>query len=192
MFCFQKTSFFTLGLGLTTPYSLGISVWNFFQKFVTVSTDFWLRFETQIRPTRLLINFLFITVRAERKVHLGVKLFDFFRGLILIPLTWNMSCFVPNSMEILTWNFRKKTISGYFFRNFVKPRLSSTKTCEISPYFLKFYMGSVVHWKKFIHVLSCVVCNRVRRHVDKQITNRRYEEEKPGRFVFGKPILLGF
>nr|AGV40498.1 hypothetical protein [Phaseolus vulgaris] len=38
------------------------------QTFFTVSIEFWLRFEPQIRPTRLAINFLFSTARAERKV----------------------------------------------------------------------------------------------------------------------------
>jgi len=50
--------------------------------------------------------------------------------------------------------------------------------------------------KKFRQVLSYVVCTQVRRYVHKQITKRRYGGEKPGRFVFGKPILftlgLGF
>ena len=46
----------------------------------TVSIEFWLRFEPKIRPTRLAIIFLLITARAERKVRLCVKLFDFFRG----------------------------------------------------------------------------------------------------------------
>jgi len=99
---------FTLGLGLTTPYSLGILVWSFYQTFVTVSIEFWLRFESHIRPTRLTINVLFVTVRVERNVRLCVKLFDFFRGWILIRLTWNLSRFVPNSVESLGWNFRKK------------------------------------------------------------------------------------
>ena len=44
--------------------------------------------------------------------------------------------------------------------------------------------------KKFTQVLSYVFCTQVRRHVHKQITEGRYGEEKPGRFVFGKPILL--
>ena len=107
-FFFGKPVLFTLGLGLTTPYSLGILVWHFYQTFFTVSTEFWLRFEPQIRLTGLAINFLFVTARAERKVRLCVKLFDFFRGRILIRLTWNLSPFVPNSVEILSWNFRKK------------------------------------------------------------------------------------
>ena len=75
-----KPVLFTLGLGLTTAYSLGILIWNFYLTFVTVSIEFWLRFESQIRPTRLAIYFLFITVRSEWKVRLCAKLFDFFRG----------------------------------------------------------------------------------------------------------------
>jgi len=44
--------------------------------------------------------------------------------------------------------------------------------------------------EKFTQVLSCVVCTLLRRHVHKQITKRRYREEKPGHFVFGKPVLF--
>jgi len=132
-FVFGKPVFFTLGPGLTTPYSLGILVWNFYQTFVNVSTEFWLIFETQIRPTRLSINYLFITARAETKVRFCVKLFDFFRGWILIRLTWNLSRFVPNSVETLTWNFRKKLFRKIFSEIFCKPKLSSAKTCEILP-----------------------------------------------------------
>ena len=93
-YIFGKPVLFTLGLGLTTPYSLGILVWNFYQTFVTVTTEFWLRFEPQMRPTGLAINFLFITARTGRKVRLCVKLFHSFRGWILIRLTWNLSRFV--------------------------------------------------------------------------------------------------
>jgi len=77
-FVFGKPVLFTLGLGLTTPYSLGILVSNFHQTFVTVSIEFWLRFEAKIPPTGFATNFLFITAKAERKVHLCVKLFYFF------------------------------------------------------------------------------------------------------------------
>ena len=124
--------------------SLGILVWYFYQTFFIVSTEFWLRFESQIRPTRLAVNFLFITARAERKVRLCVKQFDFFRGRILVRLIWNLSRFVPNSVEILTWNFRTKLFQENFSEILCKPRLSSTKTCEISPYFPKLYSRSVL------------------------------------------------
>jgi len=130
-FLFGTTVLFTLGLGLTTPYFLSILVWNFYQTFVTVSIEFWLRFEPQIRPTRLAINFSFVSARVERKVRLCVKLFDFFRGWILICLTWNLSRFVPNSVEILGWNFRKKLFRENFSEILCKLRLSSTETCEI-------------------------------------------------------------
>ena len=146
-FVFGKLVLFTIGLWLTTPYSLGILVWNFYETFVVVSIEFWLRFEPQIRHTRLTINFLFITDRAERKDRLCAKLFDFFRGRVLICLTWNLSRFVPNSMEILTWNFRKKLFRENFSEILCKPMLSYTETCEISLYFLQFYFGSVLHCK---------------------------------------------
>ena len=58
-FCFRKTSFFfTLGLGFTTPYSLDSSVSNFYQTFVTISIEFWLRFKPQIRLVGFAIYFL--------------------------------------------------------------------------------------------------------------------------------------
>jgi len=130
-----------------------------------------------------------ITARAERKVRLCVKLFDFLRGSILIRLTWNLSRFVPNSVEILTWNFRKKLFRENFSEIFAQTKASS-KTCEISPYFLQFLLCVRIALKKFTQVLSYVVCTQVRRHVHKRILERRYGEEKPGRFVFGKPVLF--
>jgi len=86
-FVFGKPVLFTLGLGLATPYSLGILVWNFYHTFVTMSVEFWLRFESQIRPTRLAINFLFITARAERMVVCVRNSLIFFPWWILICLT---------------------------------------------------------------------------------------------------------
>jgi len=79
-----------------------------------------------------------------------------FRGWILIRLTWNLSRYVPNSAEILTGNFRKKLFREYFSKILCQPRLSSTKSCEISPYFLQFYFGSLLRWKishKYFHML---------------------------------------
>jgi len=113
-FVFRKPTLFTLGVGLTTPYCLDVLVWNFYQTFVNVSIEFWLRFEPQIRPTRLTINFLLITAKAENNVRSCVKLFDFFRGSILIRLTWNLSRFVLKSVEILTWNFKKNIFRENF------------------------------------------------------------------------------
>jgi len=132
-FFFGNPVLFILGLGFTTPYSLGILVWNFYHTFVTVSIEFWMRLEPQIRPTKFTIKFLSTTARVEKKFRMCVKLFDFFRGWILTRLTLNSSRFVPNSVEILTWNFRKKLSRENFWEILCKPRLSSTKTCETSP-----------------------------------------------------------
>jgi len=113
-FIFGKPIFFSLGLSLTTPYSLGLLVWKFYQTFVILCIEFWLRFEPQIRPTRFSINFFIITTRVERMVRLCMKQFDFFPRWILIRLTWNLSRFVPNSVTILTCNFRKELFRGHF------------------------------------------------------------------------------
>jgi len=155
-FLFGKPVLFTPCLGLITSYSLVILVWNIYQTFVIVSIEFWLRFEPQIRPTKFAINVVFITASAKRKVRLCVKLFDFCRGWILIHLTWNLSCFAPNSVEILTWNFGRKLFREIYLEIFCKPRLSSTKTCEISLYFMQFYSGTVLCWKNshnYLHML---------------------------------------
>ena len=135
-------------------------------------------------------HFIFFTVRAERKVRLCMKLFDFFRGRILIRLTWNSSRSIPNSVQILTWNFRKTQFRENFSKILCKPKLSSTKTCEISPYFLQFLFLVRIALTKFTQVLPFVVCIQVRKHVHKRITKRRYGEENQWCFVFGKPFLF--
>ena len=83
--------------------------------------------------------------------------------------------------------FQEKTISGEFF---TQTKAISTKTCEISAYFLQFLFCIHIALKKFTQVLSYVVCAQERRHVHKGITKRIYGEEKLGRFVFGKPVLF--
>ena len=86
-----------------------------------MSIEFWLRFESQTRSARLEINFLFVTVRDERKVRMCVKLCNFFRRWILIRLTWILPRFSQNWVETLGWNFRKK-LFWWIFRNFVQTK----------------------------------------------------------------------
>ena len=72
------------------------------------------------------------------------------------PFHLIFSRFVPISVEILTLNFRKNKFRENFSEILCGPRLSSTKTCEISPYFPKLYSGSVLRWKnshEYFHVL---------------------------------------
>ena len=156
-FVFGKPVLFTLGLGLTTSYTLGVLVWNPYQTFFTVSIEFWLIFDPHIRPTRLTISFLLITARVERKVRSCVKLFDFLRGWILIRFTWNLLRFVPNSVEIFTWLLRKKTISGEFLRNFhANQGYPLPKHVIFRPTFCNIYFASVLRWKnshKYFHML---------------------------------------
>jgi len=89
--------------------------------------------------------------------------------------------------------FKKKLFRKNFSVNLCKSRLSLTKICEILPYFLQFYYGSILCrtiLKKFTQVLSYVVCTQLSRHVHKQITQRRYREDKTGHLFFGKPVLF--
>ena len=79
---------------------------------------------------------------------------------------------------------------NYFGRIFQKFSLKPNKTCEISSYFSNFYFASVLRRKKFTQVLSYVVCTKVRSHIHKRITKTTYGEEKPGHFVFGKPVFF--
>jgi len=140
-FDFGKPVLLTLGLELTTPYSLDLLVCNFSHTFVIVCVEFWMRFEPQIKNHKICNNFLFITAKVERKVPLCVKLFGFFPKRILICLTCNLSRFVPNLVEILTWDFDKKLFREIFSKNMCNTK----KKFQILPYFLQFSSGSVLH-----------------------------------------------
>jgi len=168
-------------------YSFGVLVWNFYQTSVTVSTEFWLRFEAQIRPIIFAINFLLITARCWNQGSFVCETFLFF-------FVDEDSSVLPEICRVFShilWIFLRG-ISGkkLFRKNFseilCKPRLSSTKTCEILPYFLQFLFWVRIAMKKFTQVFPYVFCTPVRRHVHKTITKRRYGEENPGRFVFRK------
>ena len=157
---------------------------------VIVSTEVWLRFDTQIRPTGSAINFFSVTARPGRKVRLSLKLFDFFPRWILIRLTRNLSRFVPNSVETLLWNFRKKLFQENFSEILLK-----TKAILYRNLWNFALLSAILFWvlialKKFTEALSYVFCTQLRRHVHKQITKRRCGEEKPGCSVFGKPVLF--
>ena len=182
---FGKQVLFTLGPELTTPYCLGILVWNFYQTLVSVSTEFWLRFETQTPPTGLAIKFWSVTARPERKVRLCLKLFDFFPTWIHIRLTWNLSRFVPNSVETLTWNFRKK-----LFRENFSEILLKTKAILYRNLWNFAILSAILFWirialKKFTEALSYVVSTQLRRHVHKQI-KREYAGKKSQDVLFSE------
>jgi len=152
-FVFGKLVLFTLGLGLTTPCSLGILVWNFYQTFVTVSVEFWLIFEPQIRPTGLAKKKFIHHCQGWKEGSFVCETVWFFSWVSSHPFDLK---FVPNSVEILTWIFRTKLFRENFSETLCRPRLSSTKTFEISPYFLQKKFGSVLRWKnshKYFHML---------------------------------------
>ena len=87
----------------------------------------------------------------------------FFSWVNTHPFDLIFVAFVPNSVEIHTWNFRKKLFQENFSEILCRPRLSSTKTCEISPYFLQFLFWLRIALKKFTQVLSYVVCTLIKK-----------------------------
>jgi len=119
-----------------------------------VSIEFWLRFEPQIRPTRLAIKFLSVTARAERKVRLCVKLFDFFRGWILIRLTWNLS-----RLSQIQWRFvgriSGKNYSGRIFQKFCANQgYHLPKLVKFRPNLCNFNLGPYCAHKHFRMLFS--------------------------------------
>jgi len=158
-FVFGKPVLITLGLGLTTTYSLGILVWNFYHTFVTVSVEFWLRFEPQIRPTRFAINFLFITAHHCQGWKEGSFVCEtvwFFRGWIVVHLSWNLSRFVPNLVDILTWIFRKNYF-GIIFQKFCPNQgYHLPKLVKFRPTFCNFLLG--LYCAEKIHTSTFICC----------------------------------
>ena len=87
--------------------------------------------------------------------------------------------------------FQEKTIPGEFFRNFVQNTgYPLPELVKFGPNLCNFILGLYCAEKKFTKALSNVVCTHERRHVHKRITTGRYGEEKPERFVLGKPVFL--
>ena len=86
--------------------------------------------------------------------------------------------------------FQAKTILGEFFKNFVKTKAICYRNMWNSALISAIPFRVRIALKKITQVLSYVLCTKVRRHVHKQITKRRYGEEKPGRFVLGKPVFF--
>ena len=119
----------------------------------SLSIEFWLIFDPQIRPTIYAINFLFITSKDESKVRLCVKLLDCFPKWILVHFTWNLSRFVPDSVEILTRYFWKK---NYFGRNFqifcANQGYPLPKLMKFRSTFCNFFLG-LYHTSTFIYCL---------------------------------------
>ena len=117
-FYFRKTGFFHSRSGTYCALLLGYFGLNFLPDIrhcvCWVLAVVWAPDSSQ----KIGNKFLFLTARAEMKVRLCAKLFDSFRGWILIRLTWNLSQ--------IQWRFlggiSGKNHSGKIFRNFVKTK----------------------------------------------------------------------
>ena len=150
-------------MGLTTPNSLTILVWNFYQTFVIVFMDFWLRFESQIHPQRLAINFLFITARADRTVRLVGNSLIFFVGeyssvrpeicRLSSKIQWRFLCGILGK-NYFGGIFQKFCANqGYTLLQFCANRNLWNSALLPAILFLVF-----IRLKKFTQVLSYVIC----------------------------------
>ena len=72
----------------------------------------------------------------------------FFSWVNTHPFDLKSIAFCPKLSGDSYVEFQEKTIASGFFINFCKPRLPTSKTCEISPYLLQYISGSVLRWKR--------------------------------------------
>ena len=155
-FVFGKPVLFTLGLGLTTPYSLGILVWNSYQTCVTVSAEFLGQIWAPASSHRIGNKFFIHHCRGRKEGSLVYETISFFSWVNTHPFDLKFVAFCPKFSGHSYVEFQEKTISGEFFRNFVQTKAILYQTREISTYFLKYYSGSVLRWKnsdKYFHML---------------------------------------
>jgi len=119
---FGKTSFpVFFAVGIITPYSLGILIWNFNETFLIVCIELWLRFVPQTRSTKFAMNYLYIIVVTERNVRFCVKQFNHF--LTKYSSVWVEICRV--SSQILLGFFHKISTRIFFLkcsRNFLNSK----------------------------------------------------------------------
>ena len=156
-FCFRKTSFVHPRSG--TYYALLLRYFSL--KFLpdVPHRAYWVLDEIWAPDSSHKIgnNFLYSSLPGHIGRFVCVwNCFDFFRGRILICLTWNLSRFVPKSMEILMWNFRKKYFGRIFQKFCANQGYPLPKLVKFRPIFWNFIMGSVLRWKnsnKYFHIL---------------------------------------
>ena len=94
----------------------------------------------------------------ERKVRLCETVW-FLSWVNTHPFDLKFVAFCPEFSEDSCVEFQEKNYFGRIFQKIsCKPRLSSTKTCLILPYFLQFLFCVRIALKNITQVLSYVVC----------------------------------
>jgi len=151
-----------------------------------VSTEFWAPDSSHKIGNKFLIHHC----QGSKEGSLVCETVWFFSEANTRPFDLKFVAFCPKLSGDSYVEFQEKTISGEFFSNFVQ-----TKAILYQNLWNFAILSEIVFWvrialKNFTRVLPYVVCTQVRRHVHKQITKRRYGREKPGRFVFRKPVLF--
>jgi len=120
---------------------LGILDWNFYQTFVTVSIEFWLRFEPQIRATRLAINFFSSLPKLKGRFVCVWNRLIFFVGEYSSVL--RQICPILSQIQ---WRFlggiSGKNHSGTIFQKFCKNQgYPLPKLVKFRPNFCNFILG---------------------------------------------------
>ena len=119
-----------------------------------------------------------------------MKVFDFFLREYLS--VWPQICRVLSQIQSrFLGGISGKNYFGIIFHKFCANQGSATKK-NMWNFSILSPILSWVHsaLKKFTQALSYIVWTQERRYVHKQTTKRRYGEENPGRFVFGKLVLF--
>jgi len=120
--------------GTYSPNSLCVLIWNFYQTFLIVRTELWLRLKPQIHPTRFAINFYSSLSGPKGGFVFVWNCFIFFsKWNLFICFCWNLSRLVSNCVWISTQNFNVKLFEEKISKIFGTPRLSSFNICAILP-----------------------------------------------------------
>ena len=176
-FCFRKTSFVHSRSGTYYALLLGYFGMKFLpdirHNVYWVLADIW----APIFSHKIGNKFLFIIVRVERKVRLTWNCLIFF--------LFENSSVLPKICRVLSqiqWRFlgeiSRKNNFGRIFQKFCANQgYPLAKLVKFRPNFCNFIRVRTA-LKKFTQVPSYVVCTKVRRHVYKLITKRRYGKEK--------------
>ena len=103
-------------------YPLGVLVWNFYQAFITVFIEFWLRFEPQIRRTRLTIKFFIHHCQGWKEGSFVCETVWFFSWLNTHPFDLKYVAFCPKFSVDSYVELHEKLLRENFSEIFVQTK----------------------------------------------------------------------
>ena len=118
------------------------------------------------------INFLFITAKAERKVRLGAKLFDFFSWANTNPFDLKFVTFCPKFSGDSFVDFQEKNYFGRIFHKFCANQgYPLPKLVKFRPTFCNFILGPYCAEK--IHTSTFICCLHPGKEARPQTNHRK-------------------